>query len=145
MPKTRRVQVTSNAAPLLITWARSGLTELAGYVAWLVADSYEAEGNESRAAKVIDIAVQCGASDPRVTMSHARRLAAQRRDTEVRAVVKAALARRTTDPGFDELEGWMARYRARKSCRPRGPAPKPGTSVRVARPEGRVRAGRFSI
>ena len=107
-------------------------------------DAWDADGKHDIAAKLADHARELGAFDPRIELMHADRLTHQDH-AKAEAVVRGALARRTTDPGFDELAEWWDRYLAYRSARPKRRSPKPGTSPRVARPAGRTRRGRFSM
>ncbi len=145
VPTARRAHMfTAGSPPVIIGYCQAHLYDLAGYVAWLVADSFEAENNEPRALKAIDTALQHGATDPRLTLAQARRLAAQRQDERLRKVVEVALAGRNTDPAWDDLADWFTLYRGQQARRVHTPGPKPGVSTREARPAGRVRPERFS-
>jgi DNA polymerase III epsilon subunit family exonuclease len=145
VPTSRRAHMfTAGSPPLIISYCQARLYDLAGYVAWLVADSFEAENNGARALKVIDTALQHGATDPRLTMAQGRRMAAHRQDKRLRQIVEDALAHRNTDPGWDDLADWYTLYRGQQARRVHTPGPKPGVSTRVARPAGRVRPQRFS-
>jgi DNA polymerase-3 subunit epsilon len=145
VPTSRRPHMfTVGSPPVIIGYCQAHLYDLAGYLAWLVADSFEAENNESRALKVIDIALQHGATDPRLTLAQARRLASQRQDARLRQIVETALKGRNTDPAWADLADWYTLYRGQQARRVHVPGPRPGVSTRVARPTGRVRAQRFS-
>ncbi len=145
VPTSRRAHMfTAGEPPVIIGYCQAHLYDLAGYVAWLVADSYEAENNGPRALKAIDTALQHGASDPRLTLAHARRLASQRQDKRLRLAVETALAHRNTDPGWDDLADWYNLYQGQQARRVHLPGPKPGVSTRVVRPAGRVRPQRFT-
>lgn len=123
-------------------WSADGLYELAGYAAWLCVDAWDAGGKHDNAAKLADHARQLGTFDPRIELMHANRLTHQDH-AKAEAVVKAAPARRTTDPGFDELAEWWDHYLAYRSSRPKRRTRRPGASTRVARPVGRTRPPRF--
>jgi hypothetical protein len=111
--------------PVIIGYCQGHLYDLAGYVAWLVADSFEAENNGPRALKAIDTALQHGARDPRLTLAHARRLAAQRQDKRLRAVVETALEVRNTDPAWADLADWYNLYQGQQARRVHLPGPRP--------------------
>ena len=146
VPKNRRKAIADPTGTSNVErWTNEGLKDLAGYAAWLVADSWAAEGNEPRSHSIVDHAVQAGATDPRLARTYAQRLAMHARHTEVAAFIADQVARRTTDPGWDDLELWFNRYQAEaarlRRVRPRA---RPGASPRIARPSGRVRARRFA-
>ena len=146
VPKRRRPHVSrSNSRCLVTDWARSGLTNLAGYAAWLVADAWAAEGNDSRSGAAIDQAVAVGAFDPRIVCTYAKRLVAQGRGQDATDFVTSTLPGRTTDPGWDDLATWHARHQAEAARAPTRRGPRPGASTRIARPAGRTRPRRFSV
>jgi DNA polymerase III epsilon subunit-like protein len=146
VPETRRKAICDPSGTSNVErWSKEGLNDLAGYAAWLVADSWAADDKESRSHSVIDHAINVGAIDPRLARAYAQRLALQARDAEVRAFVTEQVARRTTDPGWDDLELWFNRYLGQAARRRQArPAPRPDASPRIARPAGRVRARRFA-
>jgi DNA polymerase III epsilon subunit family exonuclease len=143
-PRRRVNLITAGAPPVIVGYCQAHLYDLAGYIAWVLADSYDAEGNGPRALIVIDTARQLGASDPRLTLANARRLADQRQDKKLRKLVETALVDRNTDPAWADLADWFNRYNGQQVRRLRLPSPRPGVSARVARPAGRVRPQRFS-
>ncbi|MBK5224341.1 MAG: 3'-5' exonuclease [Acidimicrobiia bacterium] len=146
VPKKRRRQVSGPDARCLVTdWARLGLPDLAGYAAWLVADAWAAEGNDSRSGTAIDQAVAAGAFDPRIICAYAKRLVAQGRHRDATHFVASNLGGRTTDPGWNDLDTWYARYLAEAAQAPTSKGPRPGASTRIARPAGRTRPRRFSV
>jgi DNA polymerase III epsilon subunit-like protein len=145
VPTSKRANMfAAGSPPVIVGYCQAHLYDLAGYLAWLVADSYYSENNESRSLKVIDTALQHGATDPRLTLAQARRLAAQRQDARLRQAVESALVNRNTDPAWADLADWYSLYQGQKARRVHVPGSKPGVSTRVARPAGRVRPQRFS-
>lgn len=146
VPKLRRTQIASSPDRSLVPdWCRNGHHDLsAGYAAWLVADSWAQDGNESRAGAVVDLAQSFGAQDSRLHLMSARQLAAQGRHDEVKLFVGAVLAVRNTDSGWDDLADWYARYAGWKSRRAVPPPKNPDVGPRLLRPAGRHRPRRFA-
>ena len=142
--QTRRNFRPSNSSGRLTSWTAQGLHDLAGYGAWLVIDSYLAEGNDPMATGLLDAAVQAGASDPRLSRLLAQRHAAQARTEDVERLVAAALTNRNTDPGYEELQLWSDRWQAQRDRRP-APRNREGADHRFVRPDGRVRPRRFAV
>jgi hypothetical protein len=145
VPTARRAHMfTAGSPPAIVGYCQAHLYDLAGYVAWLVADSYYSENNESRALKVIDTALQHGATDPR--------LPSPRRGTwhpsdRTRGSARSSRRRSrgaNTDPAWADLADWYTLYRGQQARPVYVPGSKLGLSTRVARPAGRVRPQRFS-
>ncbi|HET9060264.1 MAG TPA: hypothetical protein VFN61_10115 [Acidimicrobiales bacterium] len=69
-----------------------------------------------------------------------------RRGADVKQLVEATLAARTTDPGYGELDEWYLRYQAyrarRRTPRPQGHS---GLNPRTMRPASRTRSRRFTV
>lgn len=143
----RRKKISGSSETAFVTrWSGWGCYDLAGYAAWLAADSWAVDGNERRAAGVVDHAMEVCAYDPRILRVYAQRLALHGRHAEVAEFVTKHLEGRTTDPGWDELAVWFARYQARRhAAARREPGSKPRGSTRTARPAGRSRPRRFSV
>lgn len=146
-PERRKDIADKGPSGFIVTWTKLGLPEMAGYAAWLAADTWLAERSPARADAVIDHAVSCGALDPRIIRLYAQRLTLQGRHAEVDTLVRTELAGAAgnTDPGWHELAAWYHRNQALRKARPSRPAPSPGRSTRVARPATRTRAPRFSL
>lgn len=108
---------------LVKDWCRAGLLGFAGYAAWLVADAWAAEGNDSRAGNVIDEAIQLGGQDPRLLLAYGQRLAAQQRNSDVDTLVAATMASRNTDSAWDDLADWYDQTPSRHSHAYAGPWP----------------------
>jgi hypothetical protein len=124
VPKKRRNQLVGSGDRKLVTeWCHAGLHDLAGYAAWLVADSFASEGNESRAANIVDHAIQLRAHDPRLVLAHGQRLAQQGRRRDLADLVEAVAEHRTTDPGWQDLSAWYDRHQAQLHKRPCPPPP----------------------
>lgn len=146
VPKKRRSQLVGSGDRKLVTeWAHAGYHDLAGYAAWLVADAFAAEGNDSRAANIVDQAIQLRAYDPRLVLAHGQRLAQQGRHRDLTELIDLTAEHRSTDTAWQDLAAWHARHEAERHSRRRTARPRPGTSPRVARPAGRERSQRFRL
>jgi DNA polymerase III epsilon subunit family exonuclease len=141
----RRKKVSAGGTDnFLHRWTKDGCHDLAGYAAWLTADSWIGDGNRRRADAVIDQAMTLEAYDPQIIRVYAERLTLQNRHNDAKTLATTHLQARTTDPGWKELADWCDRSEAhRRAARP-APNPKPGTPTRIARPAGRVRKRRFT-
>lgn len=149
LPPARRIRVFRNpteTATCLTKWPTKGCDDMAGYAAWLAIDAWLADHNQVRADIIIDYAIAKHLHDPRVVRVHAERLAAQQRHPDVKRLIEATLATRTTDPGYAELDEWYLRYQAyrgrRRTPRPQGHS---GLNPRTARPASRTRSRRFTV
>jgi DNA polymerase III epsilon subunit-like protein len=146
VPKKRRSQLVGSGDRKVVTeWCHAGLHDLAGYAAWLVAHAFAAEGNDSRAANIVDQAIQLRAYDPRLVLAHGQRLAQQGRHRDLAELIDLAVEHRTTDPAWQDLAAWYARHQAHQHKQPRAPRKRPDASRSVARPSGRERAQRFKL
>jgi len=146
VPKKRRSQLVGSGDRKLVTeWAHAGYHDVAGYAAWLVADAFATEGNDSRAANIVDQAIQLRAYDPRLVLAHGQRLAQQGRHRDLAELIDLSDEHRNTDTAWQDLAAWYARHEAERHSRRRTPRPRPGTSPRVARPAGRERPQRFRL
>ncbi|HTU36574.1 MAG TPA: 3'-5' exonuclease [Acidimicrobiales bacterium] len=120
------------------------MPEIAGYMAWLVAETYQAESKGSQALSVVDHAVAAGVVEPRITLAYARQLALRDDAAGVEEAIDNALERRNSDPAWDELLAWQHRWSA--SVLERMPRPaRDGVSPLIARPVGRVQPKRFRV
>lgn len=129
----------------LNTWVRAGLSDLAGYAAWLCADTLEADNNRSRASSVIDhaCALDLDRVEPRIALARAKMLAHQSRFAEADGECLACQRGASTDSGFADLSDWRAGALPKLAAMSATPAPRQRTKLRQSRPPSRRQPNRF--
>lgn len=144
LPERRRLAIfrEGDDKTVFARWQRMNLTDILGYALYLVADAWEADGKHVESWEVIQAARRIGVVEPRLLLKYVSRLALQGAHEQVDAEM-AAISERTTDLAWAELDIWYRRTQARRAKGPSVAAVR-NRSVRVARPEGRLRPKRYA-